>query len=107
MDRVNTEGFVENLYNLSELGEDRVAVDCIVVVIDDLLNHGLFIHCDNLLTKIQVHKLSDPLLVSFLGMTKTAKEHLPHRGEFYAKVLFVVKQRRCEEDANKLLKKYL
>jgi len=86
----------------------RIALDLIVDYLDDWLNEGRFDKCNTMLLTAEPDRLSDPALVTFLGITRAAK-HNPAmfgRSVFFRRAHKIVEQRRSEDGADKLLTRY-
>jgi hypothetical protein len=99
---------LEKIYATDKAGRPRKAMDYVVDYIDDLLNAGAFDACREILAIANPDELSDPLIVSFLGITLGAKQRLqPERGDFYRRASTAVAKRRGIDAAGRLLEKYL
>ncbi len=102
----NQDVFLASIYLLSG-HDDRKAADWVIDYIDDRLNEGEFAECDAVLKNASVDKLSDPLIVTLLGITLAARTHLRSRTGFLDRALAVVGKRRGDEaKARALLEKY-
>jgi len=95
--------FLDTIYSISD---SRRAIDIILDHLDGLLNSDDFEECNNVLQQVNVGKLSDSMLVSFLGITRAAQDNLSMRSVFYNKVYSEIATRRGIDGANRLLKKY-
>lgn len=61
-------------------------IDRIFDTIDDLFHEGAFHQVDSILENLVVEKIHTTLLVCYLAITLAAKEHLPWREIFFARV---------------------
>lgn len=99
---------LEKIYAVDKAGQPREAMDYVVDAVDDLLNEGAFDECRKILAAVNPEQLSDPLIVSFLGITLGAKQKLqPERGDFFRRASIAVGKRRGVDGAERLLEKYL
>ncbi len=98
------EEFIQAVYNIQHEDEES-AIDLIYDEIDNMLDKGYFYHVDRILAMIEVHLLTDQSMLSFLTITRSAKEELQARGYFFAQVKdFLHKKHSDEEYVNSLLK---
>ena len=103
---VDWDVFLKATYRFSAMGRAREAVDWIIDYLDDLLNAGKFRECNAILRSADPEQLTDPLIVTCLGITLAAKHKLAGRMNFYLRALQTVAKRRGEEGAERLLNKY-
>jgi hypothetical protein len=98
--------FLDTLYLLEATGGPRRAVQKIVDHMDDLLNQGRFSECDKVLGEADVRRLSAPLLVAFLGITRAAKKKLSMRPGFCARARAKLRTEVGPDRAERLLSSY-
>jgi hypothetical protein len=104
-DYLNT--FLAAVYALDRAGQTRLAIDQVLDYIDDLLLGGRFDECDAAMEAVDPQRLTDPLIVSFLGITLGARTQLRARVSFFTAAQNVIAERRGGLDAaNRLLLKY-
>ena len=100
---------LKTIYSLDRKDNTRRhGLDVIVDYLDDWLNEGGFDKCNALLLAAEPDQLSDPAIVTFLGITRAAK-NLPAmygRGIFFRRAYRVMEQRRGKAGADQLLTKY-
>ena len=86
----------------------RQEIDEVINRIDDLLLAEKFEDVNAVLSLLieGLDSLSDPLIVTYLGITLGAKEKLSARKVFYDRAIEVVAVRRGQKGAETLLKKY-
>jgi hypothetical protein len=102
----DTNRFLESVYRLVESELTSDAIDYTISRIDDLLNDGSFHVCNGILRAADPEKLSDTLIVTFLGITLAAKSKLTSRPAFYMRSRQVVCERRGDDGADRLLARY-
>jgi hypothetical protein len=73
-------------------------LDAIYNNIDDMLLAGKFSTVDNLLISTDCDKHSVDMLLALLTITYAARQHLPHRQEFYTMVEKSIRDRGEWED---------
>jgi hypothetical protein len=98
--------FLNKLYLLSEALEEHKASDEVFNFMDDSLLDEDFDACNESLSQVQVEKILPSSMVSFLIVTRRAKDKLPARAEFLEKAVEALTQERGKEKAEKLLGKY-
>lgn len=97
--------FLDTVYRLSHSDEHK-AVDAVFDFMDDRLLEDDFSACDCALDAIEPCKLGQSLVVSFLMVTRRAKESLPARATFLARAMECLGKDRGPEQAERLLGKY-
>jgi hypothetical protein len=98
--------FLSRLYFMSEAMEEHKASDEIFNFMDDSLLDQDFDACNESLDQVRVDKLLPSSMVSFLMVTRRAKDKLPARAIFLEKAVDALAQERGKEKAEKLLGKY-
>lgn len=101
--------FLQRLYKVDAKLSSRHAVNVIIDHVDDLLNESEFEECAALLDDVEVDKLSNSAIVTFLGITLAAKSHSrlkSSRDKFFSRAMAAVAIRRGEDGAAMLLNKY-
>ena len=98
--------FLEGLYRLESSGNSRKAVDQLIDCVDDLLTNGKFDECDELLRQVDVAKISPTLIITFLGITRAAKEKLRSRSLLCNRIKDKLVAEVGKERAERLLNKY-
>jgi hypothetical protein len=98
--------FLSRLYLMSEALEEHKGSDEIFNFMDDSLLDQDFEACNESLDQVRVEKLLPSLMVSFLMVTRTAKDKLPARAIFLERAVETLAQERGKETAEKLLGKY-
>jgi hypothetical protein len=99
--------FLESLYNLAARGEVDRAAERIADHLDDLLNDGKFLECNQLFPDIDERRLTAPLLVALLGVTRSARDQLPDRLGFSSRVRDRLISELGPERAERLLQTYI
>ncbi len=95
--------FLEAVYGLGALEDLQGATDKIFETVDRLLLEGAFTVCNEILCRVDVHKLPTALMRSFLTITAAAKDKLPARKAFYNQVLSEMIRLKGNEKAERLL----
>jgi hypothetical protein len=103
---IRNDDVLQAIYRLDAHGMVRHAADRVLEHIDNLLNESRFSECDHLFREVDLTRLSDTLVVSFLGITLAAKPKLKLRAAFYDQALEVVSRRRGRDVAQRLLQRY-
>ena len=98
--------FIGVVYALHAAGDILRATEQIVDHPDDLLNTGQFAQCNEVLRQVDVEKLSGPVIVAFLGITRVASGQLPARAEFCNKARTKLTAEIGRERAVRLLQAY-
>ena len=65
---------------------NHTSLEFIYTVIDDMLIDKKYVECDNLLAKIDIHKLSITSLSGILVVTLPLKHELPSRKSLFTKI---------------------
>ncbi len=84
----------------------KLTVNHTINTIDDWLHAGNFVAVDRLLTIVNEHDQSLPVLITILGITLGAKDKLKNRESFYDRVYACEVKYRGIEKTDKLLLKY-
>lgn len=78
-DRTEIQVALERIYTLSSGGRPREAMDLLLVKMDDAFLAGRFELVDELLSVVDVDRLSLTLQLALLAFSRPAAEHLPRR----------------------------
>ena len=68
--------FLDLIYLLDKNCETQKAVGQVVDFVDGLLNEGEFEECSDVLNQVDVARLSPPIVISILGITRGARPSL-------------------------------
>jgi hypothetical protein len=98
--------FLDQVYQLSNLGKVHAAGDIIFDLIQGFLKAGSFSACDQLLSMVDVPRLNPALMITFLATTFTARDRLRAREAYFSRVLAYLTEERGEDRAKRLLDKY-
>lgn len=98
--------FLNRIYRLSEVGDEHGAADEVFNFMDDHLLDEQFPICDEVFDQVEVEKILAPVMVSFLMVTRKAKDELPARKEFLERATQFLAKERGSERAERLLGKY-
>ena len=100
--------FLDLIYLLDKNCETQKAVGQVVDFVDGLLNEGEFEECSDVLNQVDVARLSPPIVISILGITRGARPSLrPARDAFFARAESELEAKLGTERAAGLLNKYI
>jgi hypothetical protein len=103
IDAPDIDDFLEEVYTLAGVDDLQAATDRIFDTMDRLLLRGAFTACNEILRRVDLHRLPTALMRSFLTITAAAKDRLPARKLFYKAVLAEMTRLKGDEKANRLL----
>ena len=95
--------FLEEIYDLSKIGDAETATLKIFDSFDCWLIDGKFEVCDNILKAVDVDRIDTKLMRSFLCSTFPAKDKLPSRESLYQKIEAKMLLLRGEEKTRRIL----
>ncbi len=84
--KLQIDGFLDNVYMLSKIGDDDSAGIEIFDFLDRLLADGNFGPCNDLLAKVDINLLDTKVMRSLLSVTAPAKKHLPARALLFERI---------------------
>jgi len=82
------EAWLEDVYSLFETNKMRKAIDVVFDNIDNLCCEQRFEEIDEILSKVDLDRLDENLIVAFLTISFGAKNYIKQRASFYEKAEF-------------------
>ena len=102
----DSDGFLNEVYRLSQADRVHAAGDLIFDFIHGLLRRGDYSACDHLLLIVEPARLRPALMVTFLSTTLNARQRLKTRDHYFQRALDALAEEHGPERAAKLLEKY-
>lgn len=96
--------FLNSVYALQEQGEIRQGVRLIFEAVNDWLSAELYVLCDSVLESVDLGRLGSDLALSFLTITRAARDKLPHRTGYLKRSRTRIAELRGASVAEKLLR---
>ena len=87
------DSLLEEVYLLVKDGQTRAALCALYDLLDDALTGGDYARCDRSLAILDAARLNSACWVGILGITRTAKMHLPSWAKFYREVMTLTEAR--------------
>ncbi len=101
------ETFLEEFAALARTTKVQKTIDHVFDFFDRLLGEGDFALANRIIARIDAESIQPVFLAAILSITKPARERLPARKSFADKASEAVARQRGDDEARKLLDKYL